>query len=537
MRKLAFVFIWILTIHAVLASEKEIELKSEIKEVTVFQSGAQVYKTGSTYLNAGVADIVISDLPRSINQQSIQVKGFGDLTILSVNYQLNYLRAQKKSKETTVLEDSLKMLKYNEKEINNKINIYKMEEAVLMSNQSIGGDNTGVNIEALKATMTYFHKKLNEIKAQQLKYSEELTYIKKSIARIQNQLNSLNAKRNEPISEIVVKVVANKNTKASFDLRYVINNAGWTPEYDLRAVDISKPVDLSYKAKVFQSSGEDWNEVKLAISTGNPQISGAKPEIHPWYLNFYESSQIRIRGVASMPMAKKEKAFSEVVDYEDDVSLATPEASYGYFETTTNQTNIEFEIDIPYTIPSNGKAYAVQINQFELDADYTYYAAPKLQETAFLLARITGWEQYNLLPGQASIFFEGTYVGSSVIDPDNTEDTLDLSLGRDEAIIVSREKIKDFESQRLIGVNKKETFGYEIKIRNNKKTEIAIIVEDQFPISSNKDIEVEQIEKSGAKLDPVSGKLIWEFELKSQETQKRELKYSIKYPKSKRIDL
>lgn len=534
MKKLTLLISLILSFNTIFSSESKTTVPSKIKEVTVFQKGAQVYKSGYVNINSGVTDLLITELPRNINQQSIQVKGFGKFTILSVNYQLNYLRSQKQSKEIKVLEDSLDFLKYKKKDIENKIEIYKAEEGILLANKSIGGDQSGVSVTALKEAMNYFHSKLNEIKSKELELSKSLVDINENINRIKNQLNPLRTKRNSPTSEVLVKVLAKEKTKAILDLKYVVYDAGWTPEYDLRAIDITKPVQLNYKAKVFQSSGEDWENVKLTISTGNPQISGVKPEIYPWFISFYEPPQITIRGARSQPMAKAVYNEIEIMDFEEDIMT---EAEEIYFETTTSQTSVEFNIDIPYTIPTDSKAYTVQINEFSLDAEYTYYAAPKINESAFLLAQITGWEQYNLLPGSASIFFEGTFVGNSNIDPRKANDTLNLSLGRDESIVVTRTKIKDFESQRVIGVNKKETFGYEIEIRNNKNTNITIIVDDQFPISTNKDIEVEQIEKSGAKFYETTGKLSWEFDLKSRESKKLEMKYSVKYPKDKRIEL
>lgn len=534
MKKLILSIGLILIFNGIFAMENELVVPSKLKEVTVFQKGAQVYRSGSVFIEQGVTDLIITDLPRGINQQSIQIKGFGNFTILSVNFQMNYLRSQKDSKEIKALKDSLEILKFKKKDTENKIEICKAEEGILLANKSIGGDQSGVSITALKEAMNYFHLKLNEIKSKELELNGSLFKINESINRIQNQLNSLQSKINNPTSEILVKVLAKERTKAILDLKYVLYNAGWNPEYDLRAVDITKPVQLNYKAKVYQTSGEDWENVKLTISTGNPQISGVKPEINPWYVRFYEPPQILIRGARSQPMAKAMISETEAMEMDEIVMDDTDAVS---FETNTNQTNVEFKIDIPYSIPSNGKAYTVQINEFNLDAHYTYYTAPKLMESAFLLAQITGWEQYNLLAGSANIFFEGTYVGNSTIDPKHANDTLNLSLGRDESIIISRTKIKDFESQRLIGVNKKETYGFKIDIRNTKKSDISIIVDDQFPISTNKDIEIEQIEKSGAKFNELNGKLSWEFELKPQETKSLEMKYSIKYPKDKQIEM
>jgi len=527
-------FMLVLSLQLKAGSDEQV-IKSDIKEVTVFQQGAQIYRVGSILLNEGVNEILFVDLPQNIDQRSIQVSGIGNFSILSVKHQINYLKIQTESKEVKSLVDSLKMLENKKSEVEIAIEICQQEESALLANKVIGGTQNGVNIESLKIAMNYFQSKLTEIKNKELKHTRDLEIIKEKITRIQNQLNNLRSKKKEPTSEILITVNAAAKVNAKMNLSYVIFEAGWYPEYDIRAVSIKDPVNLIYKAKVFQSSSEEWKNVKLTISTGNPQISGEKPMIYPWYLNFYEAysnKKIMIRGTSNV----KPAPVSESAEL-DDALMKDTEASYIPFTQTTNQTNVEFKIDVPYTIPSDGKANMVQINEYKLNADFNYYSAPKLNTDAFLLAKITGWAEYSLLPGQANIFFEGTFVGNSTINPNITQDTLDLSLGRDQSIVVTRTKIKDFESKRVLGVNKKDTYGWEISIRNNKNSIVSIVIDDQFPISSNKDIEVEQIENSNAQYNSTTGKLTWEMNLNPLETKKVHVKYSIKYPKDKIVQI
>ncbi len=200
-------------------------------------------------------------------------------------------------------------------------------------------------------------------------------------------------------------------------------------------------------------------------------------------------------------------------------------------------SNVKYEIDNPYTIPSDGDDYTVQVKDYEADVDYEYYCVPKLDKDAFLLARITGWEDMNLLPGKSNIFFQGTYMGKTFINPDVTEDTLDLSIGRDKGIVVTRKKIKDFKNRQTIGSNIKEYAGFEISVRNTKNSEISITIADQFPLSDTKDISVDRIEYSNGKLDEDTGRVTWEMTIAPQKTEKRELKYMVKYPKGKTIAL
>ncbi|MEQ8425433.1 MAG: DUF4139 domain-containing protein, partial [Cyclobacteriaceae bacterium] len=171
----------------------------------------------------------------------------------------------------------------------------------------------------------------------------------------------------------------------------------------------------------------------------------------------------------------------------------------------------------------------------EVKASYSYSVVPKLDNDAFLIAKATGWEEFNLLPGEANIFFEGTFVGKTFIDPNSIKDTLSVSLGRDKRIVVKREELKDLTSKKMIGTNIREEHSWEISVRNTKSEPIKITVEDQLPITRNKDIEVSAVNTGGAKFESITGKLIWELTLQPNETRKVGYGYEVKYPKDKQI--
>jgi len=200
-------------------------------------------------------------------------------------------------------------------------------------------------------------------------------------------------------------------------------------------------------------------------------------------------------------------------------------------------TNIEFMIEIPYSIPSDGKNYSVDIQKLMIPATYEYSVTPKLNTDVFLKAMVTGWDEYNLLKGDANLYFEGTYIGKTFLNVSSVEDTLSISLGRDENIVLTREKVKEFSSKQFLGAYKKEQRGWEINVRNKKKQNIHILVTDQFPVSGNSDIEVQQIDSGGAKLDNETGILTWNFDLEPGVSKKLEFKYSVRYPKKEVIIL
>jgi uncharacterized protein (TIGR02231 family) len=178
----------------------------------------------------------------------------------------------------------------------------------------------------------------------------------------------------------------------------------------------------------------------------------------------------------------------------------------------------------------------VALKEIKLPANYKYYAAPKVEKEAFLLAEIGDYSQYNLLPGEANIIFEGLYVGKTNINPNQTSDMLDLSMGRDKKISIKREKVVDKSGTKFLSSYKEQTFTYDITVRNNKKEDAYILLKDQYPISTDKEIEIELLESERAEINSETGILTWKLNLKPNETKKLRVSYKVKYPKDKVID-
>jgi len=522
----------------VAAAQPDKPVDSKITDVTVFLNKAQVSRTVKTRVEAGKTNLIVTGLSSQLDPQSVQVSGKGSLVILGTTHQQNFLSEFNLPKPIRMLKDSVEtlqrqlVLEQSQKEILNK------EEQMLLSNQKIGGTNQNLTVAELKAMADFYRSRLGDIISTRMKQDEKIKKLNERITKLNTQINSENELYRRNTSELVVSVSAEAATNVELQVRYVVANAGWSPVYDLRAVDTKNPVQLSYKANVFQSTGEEWSNVKLKLSTANPNLGGQKPELYNWYLDFYYPSfdralQGRVAGVqikSAAPMAKKMEGFVEVADEEE-----IAESISSYTSTIQTSLNTEFDIALPYTVASSAKPVVVDIRNYDMKADYIYSVAPKLDVDAFLMARATGWEEFNLLPGEANIFFEGTFVGKSFIDPNNIKDTLAVSLGRDKRIVVKREKLKDLTSKNFIGSSRKESYTWEISIRNTKTDAVKIIVEDQVPVSQNTQIEVTTVDLGGSKYNKDTGKLTWELELKPNETRKLVYKFEVKYPKDKQI--
>ena len=509
-------------------------VKSDVKAVTVFLNRAQVTNTAQVFLPTGNTTLVFQDLSTKIDKQSIQISAKGNLTIMAVKYQINHLRNQSKTSKIKMYEDSVVYYTDQHKWVSSQKTVLQREEEMILSNKSIGGDGVGVNAQKLKEVSDFFRTRLTETQTGIMKADKQLSDFNTKNNRLRIQINELNRDANKPTSEILVTVSTSSPVTAEFELDYIVPDAGWIPIYDLRAKDAQSPIQLSYKANVFQNTGVDWKDVKVTLSTGNPSQSGIKPELNTWYVNFYNLD------LPPYDMKERElkKTTAGIADEEEpqdkkDLAKALTIADQTVVSSATFAT--EFEISVPYTILSDGKPQLVDIKNYEVKTLYDYSVVPKMDFDAFLMAKMIGWQEYNLLSGQANVYFEGSFVGETYLDAANTKDTLAISLGRDKKIVVKRVKIQDLSSKKFMGTQVKEELGFEIQIRNNKKTAINITIEEQMPVSKNSQIEVELVEALGASVNKINGKITWKLSINPSETKKNTLKYSIKYPKNKQI--
>lgn len=514
--------------------EKNVE--SKITSVTVFLNRAQITREAKTRVEAGKSILRLKGLTSQLDQQSIQIAGKGAFTILGISHEQNYLTELNMPRHLVSLRDSIEWTQRQIALQNSQKEILNREEQMLLANQKIGGTNQNLTAAELKAMADFFRSRLADIIQARMKHDQAIKKLNEKLAKLQRQLNEENDLYARNTSDILIAVSADAATNADLTINYVVNSAGWSAVYDLRALDTKSPVQLNYKANVYQSTGEEWKNVRLKLSTANPSLGGLKPELANWYLNFYQPPYQLQGRAAGVAMRKSQAPQMEREVASEDASEALPapaETTSQYVTTIQTSLNTEFDISLPYTVSSSNKPTLVEIRNHELRADYNYASAPKLDNDAFLIAHATGWEDFSLLPGEANVFFEGTFVGKSYIDPNSIKDTLNVSLGRDKRIVVKREKLKDFSSRKLIGSNQRETRAFEISVRNTKTEVVKITLEDQVPISQNSQIEVTVSDVGGAKYNKDTGKLIWELTLQPNETKKVVYKYEVKYPKDR----
>ena len=576
---------------------------SSIKSVTVYRNGAELVHTAKANLKQGSNELSIEGISNSIDINSLQINCPSAITILGVEFSNQYLLSEVTSPAVKKIMDSVETVRAELEKINISLATTEDLMAVLKSNREIKGSQTGLSVTELVKLMDYYKIKSTEMQNELSALRVRKERRTQQLNKLEQQLQEEQKKNTRSAGRVILQLSAALPGENEFTISYLTANAYWTPYYDVKVESINSPIKITYKAKISQTTGIDWNKVKMSLSTSTPTQYGAAPLLKSWFLSYINpvnvmerdlsksnsiqsgldevvvtgygsspgaSTNIRLRGTGTLngnntpiyvvngvemsaaDFARlNQNAIKEVTVLKDESATAIygsranngaivvtlKEGLEDYVTVAESELDVTYDIDMPYDVPTNGKQQIATIKEASINGMFQYYAVPKLDKDAFLLTQISEWEKLNLLAGEANIIFEGTYVGKSFIDPNSTNDTLNLTLGKDKRVVVKREKLADFSSVKFLGSNKLQIITYELTVKNNKKDPISFVLKDQYPISTNKEIEVELLESTGAEINKEIAVLTWKLQVAPGESKKVRISYSVKYPKGKVLKL
>lgn len=523
----------------IIAQEKPTFTQAKIKQATVYFTGAALTHTASANIPKGTSELVIKNVANALSEETIRVLAPSNVTVLSAQFTNQYMEEYDTERYAPALrrvQDSLTLLDNQLKKCRNER--YSKEKTIsfLDGNNALQGNQDGIALSDIPKVMDYYTTKRIELlnSIDEIKTKEET--LSAAITKLNAKLDT-NLSKQEHLSngKIILQLMSPVAQKADFQVSYISTQATWYPSYELRGEKITEPIHLLYKGQIAQNTGVDWKGVKLHLSSGNPNKSNQFPVLKTWFVQLtsprdYEYVRNAERlNAAPLAYIKKEVAKDEKIQLEESTMTR-------YTALSENQLNISFDIDIPYDILSNGKVHSISLQELQLKATYKYYTAPRVDKDVYLVAAIEDYSKYNLLPGEANIVYEGLYVGKTYIDPNQTAETLNITMGNDKKVSVKREKVAEKSQTKFISTNKEQIFTYDIILRNNKKEPVTLVLKDQYPVSIEKSIEIELLESSHASVDELSHILTWELTLKPNETKTFRLSYKLKYPKDKTVN-
>lgn len=598
MKKLIYFFLFVIAPIVTFADDASVTAVANLNSATIFRPGAELVHTANVQLKKGANSVAIEGLSASVDKASVRITCSNSVTVASFEFSNNYLKNPKDEAAVRKLRDSLKYYERELATVRSSIKTNRELLDLLKVNRAVGGSQSGTSVAELMKMVDYYKSKATELEKEWNALGLKAEKLAEKVDELQQQIDQDSPRNAKVTGKLDLSLLAPIAGSCDITITYNTNAAFWVPYYDIQAVDDKSPLKVTSKAKILQTTGLDWKNVRLSLSTATPTNGQTAPLFETWFIDFINYSYA---SPASGRMKASTQAISNSVVNEDRAMLnetvvtaygavasndplyivngnsmtaeefrsidqgmiksvtilkdASATAIYGsrarngavvvelksgmddFVTATENMLDITYDIDIAYSILSTGKEQSVTIRTIEIPATYQYYCAPKLDRSVFLVANVVDWEKYNLLEGEANITFAGTFVGKSYINPSSTKQTLSLTLGIDRRVVVTRELLKDHSSVKFLGSDTRQVFAYRLKVKNTKSTDIELVLKDQYPTSTQKDIVVEVLDTDKGSVNPDTGVVTWTNTIKSGEDRTFNFSYSVKFPKDKKVNL
>lgn len=521
---------------------------STISAVTVYTDRAVVTRTATVELGGGQSELIFANLPESLLDQSVQVSGRGtaQATILDVAARRTFVDFTPNARVKEI-EDQLRALRNDDRRLADEVAVLGSQRDSInefMKNAVAATKDAGrPKLEDVRATLEFGQKQLLEIAQANQKLDQQREELSNKIAALEQQLNELRGTGGKVFKTVVVRVSAAQAGNLELALSYTVSNARWTPSYDARVLSGERAVALSYFGVVRQTTGEDWKNVALTLSTARPSLGGAAPTLTAWNLDVWIDRPMPVPAPAAaraqtLEMRAKANAAREVnlqaftTNVAADMAAPPPEVEMAGASVESGATSASFKIATASTIPSDGSAQKVPIAAAKLAANPEYLTVPKRQATAFLTTKVVNSTDFPLLAGAMNVFLDGTFVATSNLRTVMAGEKFDLALGADEGISVKHKRVQKFtEDTGLTNSGKRITYEYLLTIQNNKKSAERVIVVDQLPLSRNEKIVIKQLAPDAREVKPTDeGSLKWTLDLKPGEKREITVKFTVDHP-------
>ncbi|MDF3864014.1 mucoidy inhibitor MuiA family protein [Pseudomonas denitrificans (nom. rej.)] len=514
---------------------------SRISAVTVYTDRAIVTRTATLQLPAGQHEIALEQLPLRIDDSSLQasLSASAAATLLDVS---SAPQASPPSGDNRLqqLDAQLRDIERQEREISDRGSVLENQKQFLADIQASStkpGKNQALpSIDELKNLLQMSEGNLGRILDEQRKLDQQGEELQQRKQELENQRSHL-AGDGTHYKRAILRVALEKPAQVQLQLSYTLYDASWRPAYDARLRDGEEQIEMSYQGIVRQSSGEDWTDVDLTLSTARPNLGSSVPALSPWFVDTFDPRTVMAAHPAPAPaapmMALEAKKAQRFAADEMAAAGALAEMPVAVAEVRGATTSASFHIPARATLNSDGSSQKVSIAQFKLPATFRYLATPSLREAAYLQADTRNASDYPLLPGTLNTYLGNTFVASGQLRAVMPGETFELALGGDEAMSIKRKLVNRYTDYTgLTGGRKRVTYEFRIDAQNNHKTEQRLQFKDQLPVSRNEQIKVALLEpEDQAASREDDGKLLWDWQLKPGEKRSTTFKFSVEYPK------
>lgn len=519
-------------------------LASSIGAVTVYQDRAVVTRAASSELPAGEHELVLEKLPASLQENSLQVsaKSSGQATLLDVRVR-DAFQADTANERVKQLEDQIRKLQGQQAALDDEAAVLdNQRELVAMMQRGAtepAKDGPRPTLDELKAIQALSADTLSRTLAGLRRVAEQRDDLERQLSAAQGELGQLQGQLTRRTKTVTLRVNLARAGKLDLNVSYAVAGARWTPSYDARLRPADRSVDLGYFGVIRQNTGEDWNNVKLTLSTARPALGGGAPKLNPWIIDVAAPPPPMPAPVAAAapamrpePRARQSPKAAYAEAAAADMAPVLEEAKVSTAEVQSEATSASFQIRQPATLPSDNSTQRVAITTAKLPATLQYQSTPALREAAFLTALANNNTEYPFLAGTLNTFLEDAFVAASSMKPVMPGEKVELALGADDGISIKRQLVNRFtESTGFSGNGKRVTYEYKITVKNNKATKEQVSFKDRLPISRNEKIEVKLLSPADRDIKREDdGVLVWNWDMEPGKSRDAVLKFSVDYP-------
>lgn len=546
MNKKRFFVLIGLCLGCILPMQAQKQISAKLTEATVYLRGAALTHTASATLKSGSQEVIIDGLSPDIEINSLKVKANGVL-ISATEFSKDYLTPREQAAHIKKLKDSLDLYQNLLKSAQNELSVHtQLLNLVTDGTQSnMQQKDHTVSVADITANMELYRTKAAELLQQINADDKKISKLKETVERLKSQIKQDESGNLQLNGMLRLSVSVPENITTTFTITYFTNMAQWIPCYDINIPSMDKSITLQSKAKVRQVTGLDWNNVKLTLSNATPNRSTVAPVFKTWFLRF-QRPQIIVDGVKARTASTSNTIAYSAPDFAEEDALpghvsnaktAAPILMTDFVEVEDQDIQVTYSISVPYDIPGNGKEKLIDLKSYDIKADFKYYSVPKLSDETYLIATLSDYEKYNLLPGEATVTFNNTFVGRTTLRPNDTESQITLTLTTEPRMTVKREKQRDYCSTKHVGNSTTVTQSYKITVKNNLNRSAKLTLKEQYPISNDKDIEVKEVTVvPAATYDKKDiGVVTWDLELNPGETRTFTVTYSVKHPTDRTV--
>lgn len=514
-------------------SAEAITQSATLSDVVVFRTGAELHHVADVAVEKGDNTIVLEGLSPVADVNTFRITLSNGVNLVAHEYSIDNLSIEKTSLAFRLMNDSLTTLEERYEVLQNEI--ATVQQMLTLLNEGVGqtmsAERQVITGTLIDTNLDYYAQRSKSLYAQKSMAEKEQTLLKKSIAELQQRIAQANAYNVGKTGVLSLHLNAPQACKAEVKVCYFTHAASWQPTYEVTVASQEDPLVLHSKALLTQTTGVDWENVHLTLSTALPHQGLSAPEPTKWLLR----QQMQVRPKAAV-LYRTNMMTTDAVETVFEMEDAAAGASSA---DNTDRDGRVFDVTTPYTVFSNGKPQVIALGMQSVEnVSYGWYTLPQMDNTVYLTAQLLDVPSGMLLDGNVSVSYRGTYYGEQYMRFSAADKKISLTLGEEPLIAVKRERINEYSQTKQLANETKITVLYKITVKNNLTTAATVTLKETYPISATKGIDVSISDKTTrwTECDTDNGVLTYDLTLQPGEIKEIQVGYTIKYPKDWNIN-